>query len=1004
LPRLVADQRQRWQRGERGLVEAYLREWPVLLGDTESQLDLIYNEMLLREDGGEVPGLEEYVRRFPHLEAALALQLEVDQGLRGDLMGDTVPASPTAGPETQRPGPPGYVLLEEIGRGGMGVVYKARQVSLGRPVALKMLRNAPLAGADDLARFRHEGELAARLQHPNIVSVFETGVHEGVPFLALEYVEGGNLAQHLGGAPQLPAVAAQLLAVLARAVDHAHQHGIVHRDLKPANVLLSREGSAKPQAEEGQRPTAAACGLAPPKITDFGLAKWLSGEAPLTRTGDVLGTPGYMAPEQATARGKDVGPHTDVYALGAILYECLTGRPPFCGATPMETLLHAHTREPVPPSQLRSGVPRDLETICLKCLRKEPARRYASAAELAEDLDRFQAGRPILARPVGPWERARKWARRRPAAAALMAVSAAALLALLLGGWWSSLALSRAARREAEQRRQAEENFRDALDVVDHLLTEVAEVDLVNVPQMEPVRKKLLLRARRYYEKFLEERGDDPSVRREAARAHLRLGDIQELLGERDEAEKSYTRAVALLGPLTTGPEGSAARQDLARAHHGLAVLWRKANSFARAEKAGREALRLRRQLAEERPEDADCQRDLAASEYHQGALLARLSGRQKEAEKLHISALARQSKLAERFPAVPDHARAQARTLNNLGILLKAQGRPEAGDHFERAVRIQKGVLERFPRVPAYRWELARYHSNLGAHELGRRRPGPAEKNYGAALKWLTGLARDFPTVPDYRQDLAAVHANRGQLFQALRRWDDAESSFRSALALRRELTARPDDRHKLGDVLVKVGNLRARAGKPGEAEKAYREALGLHDDLVQQFPMVAAYLNARATALHHLGEALCAQGKHAEARGCLDRGIKDRVAATKAEPSNHFYREWLRHDHHLQAEALLGLGDHGGAARHAEELPRLHPDGLDEYLRAARLLARTVAVAERAGQTAPARAYGGRTVALLRTAVKRGFRDAQELRDLPAYASVRGRADFQELLGSLK
>jgi WD40 repeat protein len=306
----------------------------------------------------------------------------------------------------------GYEILSTLGRGGMGVVYQARQVKLGRVVALKMILSGEHAGPNDLARFRTEAEMIAHLQHPNIVQIYEVGEHEGRPFFSLEFCAGGALDKKLSGTPLPAHDAARIVATLARAVHAAHQANIIHRDLKPANVLFMEDGTLK--------------------ITDFGLAKKLD-EVGRTATGDVMGTPSYMAPEQACGAASLIAPATDVYALGAILYECMTGRPPFKAATTLDTISQVVAEEPVAPKRLQTKTPRDLETICLKCLRKEPARRYTSAAALADDLDRFLKGEPILARPAGRTERAVKWAWRRPTAAALVAVSALAVLVVIAG-------------------------------------------------------------------------------------------------------------------------------------------------------------------------------------------------------------------------------------------------------------------------------------------------------------------------------------------------------------------------------------------------------------------------------------------------------------------------------------------------------------------------------------------------------------------------------------------
>ncbi len=324
------------------------------------------------------------------------------------------PSGPIAGVENDSlhyPTMPGYEILDVLGHGGMGVVYRARHVALNRIVALKMLSAWSQVRSENVSRFRAEAEAVASLKHPNIVQIFEIGewhpesAGPPVPFFSLEFVEGGSLAARLNGTPQPPRQAARLVETLARAVQHAHEVGIIHRDLKPANVLI---------AEPGDTPL----GESTPKITDFGLAKRVEGVGQ-TQSGAILGTPSYMAPEQARGE-KQIGPPTDVYALGAILYEALTGRPPLKGETVLDTLDQVRTEEPVSPRRLQPKVPRDLETICLKCLEKSPEQRYANAEALADDLRRFIDGRPVVARPTSRGERIVKWAKRYPAAASLI--------------------------------------------------------------------------------------------------------------------------------------------------------------------------------------------------------------------------------------------------------------------------------------------------------------------------------------------------------------------------------------------------------------------------------------------------------------------------------------------------------------------------------------------------------------------------------------------------------
>jgi hypothetical protein len=383
-----------------------------------------------------------------------------------------VPAASAAGgtgtttpPAPDPPGlVPGYEILGELGRGGMGVVYKARHLRLKRLVALKMIKAGVLAQAAELDRFRREAEAVAHLQHPNIVQIYEIGEHAGGPFLSFEFVSGGSLAERLRGAPLPLREATRLVETLARAVHYAHQRGIIHRDLKPANVLLSAacglagpsSGSAFSDNSDPAKPQAAEV---VPKLTDFGLAKQLDADQGQTQSGVVMGTPGYMAPEQAAGRTREVGPAADVWALGVLLYECLTGRPPFRADTMVDLLLRVLNDDPVPPRRLRSGIPRDLETITLKCLRKEPGRRYGSAAELADDLTRFLEHEPIRARPVGAAERAVRWVRRR-AAGVLTVLLVLLALGSATGGLWLWQRWQDEQEQASEARLRAEERGR----------------------------------------------------------------------------------------------------------------------------------------------------------------------------------------------------------------------------------------------------------------------------------------------------------------------------------------------------------------------------------------------------------------------------------------------------------------------------------------------------------------------------------------------------------------
>ena len=496
--------------------------------DRDERLDEILAGYLRAAEVGQAPDPKSLLAGnpdlAPELEAFFANEKRIDRLASPLRTIHRAVAAPTRGQVIGN-----YEILAEIAHGGMGVVYRARQRNLSRIVALKMLRSGPLAGPAERHRFRAEAEAFARLDHPNIVPIFDVGEQDDRLFFTMRLMEGGTLGQH---AARTPRDAARLLAVVADAVHYAHQRGFLHRDLKPANILLDAEGR--------------------PHVSDFGLAKRLAAvpddpAGELTQSGAILGTPSYMAPEQAGGTKGGVTTAADVYSLGAILYELLTGRPPFRAETPLATLLLARDTEPENPARLRPQLDRDIQTICLKCLEKDPRQRYASAAELADELRRYVDGKPILARPVGTLEAFTRWCRRRPLVAAL-AASFVVGFALVTWQWQraerhadradanalqSDLNAARAeanaekARANAERAEanaaRAEKDFARAHDAVNKVSTTFSDRDLTNVPGLEDVRKDLLEDALRHYQEFLKEHAGDPQLERELADSQVRV-------------------------------------------------------------------------------------------------------------------------------------------------------------------------------------------------------------------------------------------------------------------------------------------------------------------------------------------------------------------------------------------------------------------------------------------------------------------------------------------------
>jgi serine/threonine-protein kinase len=836
--------------------------------------ELILVEAAYRRRRGEDCRAGEYEGRFPGLDpvwlvAALAPQ---DPGAAS-----ASPTRPTSTLTLVAPAgealPAGggavgdYELLRELGRGGMGVVYQAWQTSLSRMVALKMVLAGADAGPEELARFRAEAEAVARLQHPNIVQIYQVGEHDGRPFFAMELVEGGSLDRKLAGTPRPAREAAALAETLARTVHHAHQRGIVHRDLKPANVLLTEEGT--------------------PKVTDFGLAKVLVGaRADPTLTGAVLGTPAYMAPEQASGRPREVGPAADVYALGAILYELLTGRPPFLGETPLDTLEQVRARDPIPPRQLRPKVPRDLETVCLKCLRKEPGQRYASALDLADDLRRFLAGESIRARPVGAFERAAKWVRRRPARAALVVAGLVVLATLLGAGAWADRVESRRRQDAARQEGELRQGVASALETA---------VGWVRQGRWDEARAVLGLARNRLGD------ADLPDLREQLGAADrdldlaerldaIRLKKADVVGGRLDYAAayRAYRDAFAAAG--LAGP-GAAAADVAARVRASairdqlVAVLDDWAGTPDREERAWlRGVLRAADpDPGRDRFRDPRVREDRAALEqFARGAtpagqspqLLVVLAERLKEAG-------------ADPVPVLRHGQRSHPRdfwlTFRLADALREAGRHGEAAEYFRIAAAFRPGAAVVHNNLAASllaaeRWEPAR-EAAARAAELD---PGYAyaRANLAAALSKLGRGAEALPHIDralELEPDRDGFHFTRGAALHSLRRPAEAVESYRRALAINPKFAA----------AHLNLGQALTMLRKPAEALPSFERAVALDpndarsrlalgmgygaanrlDDAVAQYREATALNPRDAAAFYNLGHCLYRLGRLEEA-----------------------------------------------------------------------------------------------------------------------------------------
>lgn len=724
----------------------------------------------------------------PRLERDLAFCQLVRQLLRradNEEVGSTLPQSvspPNTDPAVDIPLSQlgRFEIRRELGHGAFGVVFLAYDPRLRREVALKVPRAEALVTPELRERFQHEAQAAAGLDHPNVIAVYEAGEVEHVCYIASAYCPGITLADWLRESQEPVPVreAATLIATLAGAVEHAHQHGVLHRDLKPSNILLGARNQ-----EQGVTGEVTAASLAPgswllaPKITDFGLAE-LAAESGQTQTGAILGTPNYMAPEQARGASKDVGPGADLYALGTILYELLTGRTPFRADTALDTLLLVRAADPLAPSKLRQNLPRDLETICLKCLRKEPEKRYATAAALAADLRRYLAGEPIQARPTPAGERAAKWVRRHPATAALVGVGCVAALTVLVVVLFANARL-RLQRDEADEQRQlAVNNLRKAREAVDRMLTRVSEERLRGIPQMEKVQLRLLEDAVEFYQDFARQADFDPVLRQETAQAFWRLGNSYKALGDFSRAEQCLGEALILQQALLAAdPDNRTCRQDLVRSRHNLGSLYCDTKRFAEAEDSLREAQKLQEQLLLEAPDEPDSLRSLAS--IHTGIFLLKNELSQRpEQEQACQQAIAILDGLVQRLPAVTEYQISLLVARSNLATLYDGTDRLALAEQLlRRNVQLCEAGMEREPSEVQFRSKLALTSVNLGDVLVKSGRPSEAEQVWRRCAAVRQKLVEDYPNTPHQAYALAHVLRNLAEL---LARRDDCNEALR--------------------------------------------------------------------------------------------------------------------------------------------------------------------------------------------------------------------------------
>jgi tetratricopeptide (TPR) repeat protein len=1058
-----------WRAGARPRIEDFLR--PFEDADRSALLrELLVSELEWRARRAERPEIADYLARFPDYPAVVREVFDERPTLVARVFRAASSPSPintepdeTVGtaaisnvPGTRAlPAVPGFEIVSELGRGGMGVVYLARNHRLPeRHCALKMILAGSHASPEAVARLQAEAKTISRLVHPHVAQLYSAGDHEGRPYLELEYVAGGSLQQRLDGRPRSAVEAAELIEDVARGVAEAHRLGIVHRDLKPANILMASDGT--------------------PKVVDFGLAKRLDPEAgpALTRSEAVIGTPSYMAPEQC-GEARAVGPPADVYSLGAILYELLTGRPPFRAATAIETLELARSAEVIAPGRLVPGLPRDLETIALKCLEKEPKRRYASAAELAADIRRFQESRPISARRTGALFRAQLWCRRNPAVASLTIALAFVLAGGLLGiiSQWrraeanlqQMIAANRAVRgsnaelkaandRERTARIRAQQRLGLAMDSVKAVaagtrsdllgatggdrrtgrlgvalgllskLMDEAQADAGPragdevVPALMQVagaawefgaRDEALAAYRRalaFWEKSSAADPRDLGRRHQAAQCLAAIALLQREQGRAAESIVSNTKAAAIWNALAHDRRSDEFLDGLGWCHGNLGAAFLELGRLETALSHHEQARALFQELVKRHPDNSERRASLAWMNLNIGAALG-AAGRPRDALKLVSDASAMLESISQSEPRNSAHRALWTDSVMTLAAIHQQLGQnSQARSHFERAVAERRQQARANPKAVNLQSKLAEGLLALGDVQYTTDRPDDALRSYRLAMAEWESLSKQQPDSPVFRGELAwAMHKegcvlrDQGHLAQALRK---SESAARILESLHRAHSTELRPAERLVSCLRDLAACHSLANQLVKAEAVLRRALPAAHDLMiargshpNDRRLLSAIWDDLGMVLRERGQAPA--GNAAFARALLHQSIAF-AHDLRVDPLRRFCSEHLGRLTIVQRHRGRPLD----AVRTALLRGRLWPSNATEQYNVACELALCVHLIKTPDH---AMVVADRAMEILKGSVKLGFKDVYHIRRDPDLDALRSRADFTTLLSDL-
>lgn len=930
-----------------------------------------------------------------------------------------------------------YRILKAHARGGLGEVFVAEDTELGRQVALKEI--LPRADhAENRARFVLEAEITGGLEHPGIVPVYGLGQYaDGRPFYAMRFIAGESLRKAIQRfhEQKKPFTSLEFRSLLGRfvamcqAVAFAHSRGVLHRDLKPDNVMLGKFGETlvvdwglAKSTGQSELADAGEVALQPRSATD----------STATVVGQALGTPAYMAPEQAAGRFDELGPPADIYSLGATLYELLTGRVAF-QAKYVQMVLEDISASRFPrPRKVNPLVPRALEAVCLKAMSASPADRYPTAVELAADVEHWLADEPVAAYREPIFAQIGRWIRRHRT----LVGSTAVLLTMAAVGLTIGIVLvSREQARTAQERDEKEiarqlavDNERKAVaarnaesaarrrtrEALNTLTDDVIEKLLAKQVQLGDNEKRFLQRVQKFYEEFAVAGGETPESKTSQLDGLFRLANIHVRLGQTREAERAYRESLALCLQLTSeNRDVREYQENLALIRSNLGNLLSDLGQQTEAESMLRAALPIQIRLAQDHPANADHRSALARTRANLGVLLREMK-RPAETESEYLAALEIRSQLVVEHPTVAAYRQELARIRTNLGALYtELNRRDEAMQQYREALAQQKRLMVEFPNVPLYRQDLAATNNNLGNLLTELRRLDEAETVYREALAAKKQLVADFPSIPEYRRDLAVSLTNFGILLKNQRKTDEAVAVLREALMIRSRLAAddpkTPAYRQELARTHASLAALLRDSKRTKEAEDAFRAALAIRIQLGEENPKDAEA--AADTAKTYINLALMKRAEHdlPEYRRSLEAAVpllKSAIANAPAKPS---FRELYHFGLTTLAPAQLIQGDHAAAFQVARELAELNWKPAEDRITAAGILAHCVAFCQKdpalseISRTEATKQYVAQCVVNLREAYQSNPQAVVHAAMTSDYEALRDDPSFTNLLWEL-